>query len=279
MTRTVLITGSSSGIGLATAKYFAAKGWNVIATLRDPAAEKELARFNNILVAQMDVRDGDGIHSAVAAGLARFAKIDVLVNNAGFSLSGVFEGIPRERIQEQFEVNVLGVMDVTRALLPHFRQNHGGMIINISSRAGLVGLPMISLYCATKYALEGFSESLAFELASQNIAVKLIEPSGGVSSTNFGKRLGEERAQTAAPADYDAFIGATNAAYGAMRASRMVTSAEVAQVIYEAATDGTARLRYFIGEDVGGFVAAKQGMVDQDYVDFMRARFQPSPVA
>ena len=103
--------------------------------------------------------------------IARFGRIDALINNAGFGRYGLFEAIPREKIQEQFDVNVFGVMDVTRAILPHFRKNKGGMIVNVSSGAGIFTLPMISLYCATKYALEGFSESLAYELASQNIGV------------------------------------------------------------------------------------------------------------
>jgi NAD(P)-dependent dehydrogenase (short-subunit alcohol dehydrogenase family) len=273
--KTVLTTGASSGIGNATAKLFAGNGWNVIATMRNPAAETELAQLSNVLVAQMDVRDRDSISRTIKGGIARFGKIDGLINNAGFSLSGIFEAIPRDKIQEQFDVNVLGVMDVTRAILPHFRKNQGGLIINISSRGGLVGLPMISLYCATKFALEGFSESLAYELASQNIVVKIIEPSGGVSGTNFSKRMSEERTQNAPLADYDRFIADTNAGFAGMRAKRMVGADEVAQVIYGAAMDGTNRLRYFTGEDTGDFVKAKREMSDQGFIDFMRTRFLP----
>ena len=275
MKKTVLTTGASSGIGNATAKLFAGNGWNVIATMRNPAAETELAQLSNVLVAQMDVRDRDSISRTIKGGIARFGKIDGLINNAGFSLSGIFEAIPRDKIQEQFDVNVLGVMDVTRAILPHFRKNQGGLIINISSRGGLVGLPMISLYCATKFALEGFSESLAYELASQNIVVKIIEPSGGVSGTNFSKRMSEERTQNAPLADYDRFIADTNAGFAGMRAKRMVGADEVAQVIYGAAMDGTNRLRYFTGEDTGDFVKAKREMSDQGFIDFMRTRFLP----
>src|SRR5208283_4346407 len=167
------------------AKAFAGNDWNVIATMRQSAADSELASLPRVLVTRLDVQDRESIDAAVADGVERFGRIDALINNAGFSLFGVFEAISREKIQEQFDVNVFGVMDVTRALLPHFRRNKGGLIINISSRAGLVSLPLISIYCATKFALEGFSESLASELASQNITVKIIEPSGGVTGTNF----------------------------------------------------------------------------------------------
>jgi NAD(P)-dependent dehydrogenase (short-subunit alcohol dehydrogenase family) len=168
MKKTVLITGASSGIGLAAAKVFAGNGWNVVATMRQPAADLELSTLPGVLVTRLDVQDRASIASAVAGGVERFGRIDALINNAGFSLFGVVEAISREKIQEQFDVNVFGVMEVTRALLPHFRRNKSGLIINISSRAGLVGLPMISLYCAAKFALEGFFEALAYELASQN---------------------------------------------------------------------------------------------------------------
>jgi NAD(P)-dependent dehydrogenase (short-subunit alcohol dehydrogenase family) len=164
-------------------------------------------------------------------------------------------------------------MDVTRALLPHFRKNKSGLIVNVSSRAGLVGLPMLTLYCAAKYALEGFSESLAYELASQKIIVKLVEPSGGVSSTDFGKRMNAERAQTTSLADYDGFIARTNAAFAGMAAKRMATADEVAQALYDAATDGTNRLRYLCGEDTGGLAKAKCEMSDEKFIEFMRSRF------
>ena len=271
--KTVLITGCSSGIGRAAAKFFAANDWNVIATLRSPEKENELIGSSNLLVTRLDVQDPGSIARAIEAGLARFGRIDALINNAGFSLGGVFEGIPREKIQEQFAVNVFGVMDVTRALLPHFRKNQSGLIINISSRAGLVGLPLNTLYCASKFALEGFSEALAYELASQNIIVKLVEPSGGVSSTDFGKRVAAERAQTVSLADYDEFIARASAAYAGMAAKRMASADEIAQVIYGAATDGTNRLRYFCGEDTGGLVKARREMDEEQFVEFMRLRF------
>ena len=227
----------------------------------------------NLLVTKLDVQDRDSIARAIESGLARFGRIDALINNAGFSLGGVFEGIPREKIQEQFAVNVFGVMDVTRALLPHFRKNQSGLIINLSSRAGLVGLPLNTLYCASKFALEGFSEALAYELASQNIIVKLVEPSGGVRRTDFGKRVAAERAQTVAPVDYDGFIARANAAYTGLAAKRMATADEIAQVIYGAATDGTNRLRYFCGEDTGDLVKARRELPEEKFLDLMRSRF------
>lgn len=271
--KTILITGCSSGIGLATVKRFAANHWNVVATLRQPEKNTALVGANNVLVTKLDVQDRDSIARAIEAGLARFGKIDALVNNAGFGLTGVFEAILREKIQEQFDVNLFGVMDVTRALLPHFRQNRSGLIINVSSRAGLVGAPLNALYSASKFALEGFSEALVYELAPHNIGVKLIEPGGGVSSTDFGKRLMAERAQTAPPPGYEDFIAHTSAAYAAIASRCMITAGEVAQVIYGAATDGTNRLRYFCGEDTGGIVKARREMSEEKFIAFMHSRF------
>jgi short-subunit dehydrogenase len=185
----------------------------------------------------------------------------------------LFEAVPREKIQEQFEVNVFGVMDVTRAVLPHFRKNKGGTIINVSSGAGIFTLPMISLYCASKFALEGFSEALAYELASQNIVVKIIEPHGGVTGTSFNERSARDQAKSPSPADYDDFVKRTGEAFARMSAARMINSDDVAGVILEAATDGTDRLRYLVGDDARGFIKARKEMSDQDYVAFMRAKF------
>jgi NAD(P)-dependent dehydrogenase (short-subunit alcohol dehydrogenase family) len=206
--KTVLITGTSTGFGKASTRHFAAAGWNVVATQRSPQAETELVSLPSVLVTRLDVQDRGSIEQAIEAGIARFGKIDVLINNAGFGLFGVFESTPRAKLQEQFDVNVFGVMDVTRALLPHFRQQGAGVIINVSSGAGVFTLPLLSGYCASKFALEGFSEALSYELASQNIVVKIVEP-GGVISTNFGQRSGSEAGQTTPIADYEAFVAHT----------------------------------------------------------------------
>ncbi len=205
MKKTLLITGSSSGFGKATARLFAARGWNVIATMRRPEDERDLNGLSDVLVTRLDVQDCGPIAAAIGEGIARFGRIDALVNNAGFGLFGLFEATPPEKIAEQFGVNVFGVMNVTRAILPHFRQNRGGLILNIGSGAGVYALPMLSLYCASKFALEGFTESVAYELASQNVMVKMIEP-GGVLGTNFGRRSGAESANNAVLPDYDAFV-------------------------------------------------------------------------
>jgi len=275
MNKTVLITGCSSGLGKASAKLFAGKGWNVIATMLRPEAEAELTKLADVLVTRLDVQDRDSIGAAIEAGIARFGKIDALINNAGFGLFGLFEATPREKIEEQFDVNVFGVMDVTRAILPHFRANKHGLILNISSGAGVFTLPMLSLYCASKFALEGFSEALSYELASQRITVKVIEP-GGVVSTNFGKRSAEEVTHTASLPDYAAFVSATLAIFDRLRSSRVATEEDVARVIFAAATDGTDQFRYVATEDIKPLVAARRESSEAQSIKFMREQFKTS---
>jgi len=272
MKKTLLITGSSSGFGKATARLFAARGWNVIATMRRPEDERDLNGLSDVLVTRLDVQDCGSIAAAIGEGIARFGRIDALVNNAGFGLFGLFEATPPEKIAEQFGVNVFGVMNVTRAILPHFRQNRGGLILNIGSGAGVYALPMLSLYCASKFALEGFTESVAYELASQNVIVKMIEP-GGVLSTNFGRRSGAEAANNAALPDYDAFVAHTHTVFDGLRSARPATEDTVAQVIYGAATDGTHQLRYVATDDIIPLLKSRRETSEDEYMAFMRARF------
>lgn len=273
--KTVLITGASSGIGRASARYFAAHGWNVVATMRSPANERELTELPNILVTRLDVQDRDSISRALAVATERFGKIDVLVNNAGYGQYGVFESIPREKVQAQFDVNLFGTMDVTRGLLPHFRGNKGGIIINVGSGAGIFTLPMLSLYCASKFALEGFSEALSYELASQNIVVKLIQPYGGVAETHFSETAAAKTGGEGGVTDYDDFVRQTNDALARMAAARTISSSDVAVLIFQAATDGSDRLRYLIGDDSRGFLKARKELPEQEYIDFMRSKFLP----
>ena len=274
MNPTVLITGASTGLGRTAAGLFARSGWNVAATMRRAEDGAALAALPNVLVTRLDVQDPQSIGSAIEAALARFGRIDALVNNAGYGLFGIFEGTPPEKVREQFYVNVFGLMDTIRAILPHFRANKRGLIINVSSGAGVFTLPMLSLYCASKFALEGFSESLSYELSSQNITVKVVEP-GGVVTTNFGKRSGAEAAANQPLADYDRFVAGANEIFAGLRASRKATEEDVARVILEAATDGSDRLRYVATADILPLVTARRETSEVDYMALMRATFLP----
>jgi NAD(P)-dependent dehydrogenase (short-subunit alcohol dehydrogenase family) len=275
MRQTVLITGCSSGFGEAAARLFAARGWNVIATMRRPENGHGIAEADNVFVTRLDVEDRDSIDAAIAAGLDRFGRIDVLINNAGFGLFGIFEATPRAKVLEQFAVNVFGVMDTTRAILPHFRANRSGVIVNVSSGAGVFALPLISLYTASKFALEGFSESLWYELASLGIRMKIVEP-GGVGETKFGQRSIAEAAATEPLEDYAPFFAAGVKVFETLAAAPTgATSQGVAEVLYAAATDGTDQLRYVATDDIKPLVAARRETSEAEYISFMHERVLP----
>lgn len=275
MTKTILITGASSGIGEACANLFAEKGWNVIATMRDPMKFGSIPQnAHNVLVSRLDVQDIGSIRQAVSEGVGRFGGIDVLLNNAGYGQYGVFEAVPREKVLEQFAVNVFGPMDVIRTVLPVMREAHNGVIVNMSSGAGIFTLPMISLYCASKFALEGFSEALSFELLSLGIVVKIVEPHGGVNATRFSERASASNVVSTELTDYQPFIQRTAEAFSRMTAARLIDSGDVAKVVYEAATDGSDRLRYLVGNDTRGFIKARAELPDQEYVAFLRSHFR-----
>lgn len=275
MSQTVLITGTSSGFGEAAARLFAERGWNVVATMRNPDAGRVLAALDNVLVTRLDVEDGASIETAIAEGLARFGRIDALVNNAGYGLFSIFEGASREAVRQQFDVNLFGVMDVTRAILPHFRANRAGTIINVSSGAGVFGAPMASLYSASKFALEGFSEGLWYELASLGIKVKVIEP-GGAPATGFMARMGTEGASVQVAEDYLPFLQHISQVYGGMSTTADPDAIDkVVGAIFEAATDGSDRLRYAPTDDIQPILKARRESSEEQYQALVRGFFAP----
>lgn len=249
MRQTILITGASSGIGKETAKYFQSNGWNVIATMRNPKKEIELTNLENVLVTKLDVLDLSSINQAITIGIQKFGGIDVLLNNAGYGAYGPLESFPREKILRQFNTNVIGLLDVTRAILPHFRENKKGMIINISSMGGKITFPLGSLYHGTKFAVEGISESLRYEVEQFGGKVKIIEP--GAIATDFAGRsfdFNHDEKLT----DYKHIVNKISTAFPKMIENASPTDI-VTKVIYEAATDGSNRLRYLVGKDAKMF--------------------------
>lgn len=265
--KTIVITGSSSGIGKATAKYFAQQGWQVAATMRNLDKELELPQVENITLYQLDVTDQDSIDNAVAQILNDYATVDVVLNNAGYGLTGPFEAATAEQIRRQFDTNVFGLMNVTRAFLPHFRANKAGMFLNVSSIGGRITYPLVSLYHSSKWAVEGFSESLAYELGELGIQVKLIEP-GGVS-TDFGGRS----MVLAMPSELPDYLPMSQKVLAAFQSRSSASTAEqIAAGIYEAATDGKAQLRYLLGEDAKQSYALRQQVGDDAFMMAMRER-------
>ena len=245
MKQTILITGASSGIGKETAKLFQSKGWNVIATMRNPEKETTLDKLDNVLVTRLDVLDLTSIENAIQEGIQKFGKIDVLLNNAGYGAYGPLESFPRERILKQFNTNVIGLLDVTRAMLPHFRQNKGGTVINVSSMGGKMTFPLGSLYHGTKFAVEGLSESLRYEVEQFGGKVKIVEP--GAIATDFAGRSFDFNHDENLK-EYQNIVHKITTAFPSMVKNASPASV-VTHVIYEAATDGKSKLRYIAGKD------------------------------
>jgi NAD(P)-dependent dehydrogenase (short-subunit alcohol dehydrogenase family) len=269
MTQTVLITGTSSGLGRATAELFQAKGWNVVATMREPGAETELTRLDNTLVTRLDVEDAGSITSAVRAGLDRFGRLDALVNNAGYGAYGPLEATPMAKIRRQFEVNVFGLLATTQAVLPHFREQRSGVIVNISSIGGRMAFPLGTLYHGAKFAVEGLSESLAYELGTVGVRVKVVEP-GGIRTDFGGRSL--DFSNDPAIADYQPAVGKVLAVLGPMMAEGSAP-AHIAGTVFAAVTDGTDRLRYEAGDDGIRMLDARRAADDATFFAGVRGQF------
>lgn len=254
MNKTIFITGSSSGIGKATARYFAQKGWNVAATMRTPTRETELGSLPNVKLFRLDVLDSDSIRQAITDARAAFGGIDVLVNNAGYGAVGVFEAATPEQVQRQFDTNVFGVMNVIREVLPYFREKRDGTIINVTSMGGLITFPIYSLYHGTKWAVEGFTEALSFELRPFNIRVKNIEP--GAIKTDFYDRSQDVLTKDGLTA-YDDYVRVTLA--NSQKAGADAPGPEVvAEKIFAAASDRSFRLRYPVGSQSPWLLAIRR---------------------
>jgi len=251
MTKTIFITGSSTGLGRATALLFASKGWKVIATMRNPAKEAELGAVAGITVLPLDVTDKAQIADTAKKALA-LGPIDVLFNNAGYGLAGAFEGASDEQLVDEIDTNLLGVMRVTQAFLPAMRERGSGMIITTTSIGGLVTFPFNSVYHATKWGLEGWSESLAFELAPFGIRVKTVAP-GGIA-TDFASR---SLKLSMHPAYADAIAKVMSVFSNPERRSSGSSAEQVAEVVYQAANDETDHVTFVAGEDAKAYYAQR----------------------
>jgi NAD(P)-dependent dehydrogenase (short-subunit alcohol dehydrogenase family) len=243
--KTIVITGASSGIGKATAQLFLAKGWNVVATMRNPAAEKDLTESARLKLVALDVQGPGAPTAAVDQAIKAFGGIDVWLNNAGYGAFGPVEAGTRQQIERQFDVNVFGLIACVQAVLPHFRQRRAGVLINLSSIGGIMTVPAFGVYNATKFAVEGLSEGLWYELGSFGIKVKVIEP--GAIKTEFGGRSQDAWDISALP-DYAPFMDKVKAGR-ADYVRNSSTPEVVAEVIYKAATDPSDRMRYPAGSD------------------------------
>ena len=260
MKKTILITGASSGFGRETARLFHEKDWNVIATMRSPEKETELSALSGILLLKLDVTDKDSIALAVKQGIEKFGGIDVLVNNAGHGTLGALEAATEEHIKAQFEVNFFGLIEVTKAVLPNMRERRSGLIINVSSVGGRLTFPFSSLYHATKFAVEGLTESMQYELNPLGIHLKLVEP-GGYKTAFTGRSM--NYFGTSDLKDYQVPFERFMAKLEEWPLSENIS--EVADVIFEAATDGTEKLRYPVGHDAAQMIEMRKGLDDIEF--------------
>ncbi len=260
------MTGASSGIGKATSKLFQEKGWNVIATMRTPEKEEELVKLDNVMVTRLDVLDTTSIKGAVDAGIEKFGKIDVLLNNAGYGAYGPLEAFDMDGIRRQSDTNVIGLLAVTKTVLPHMRTNKTGVIVNVSSIGGKMTFPLGTLYHGTKFAVEGLSEALLYELDPIGIKMKIIEP--GAIQTDFVGRSFDFR-NNKLLTEYQPVIQNMLATFSIM--SQGSSPAQVvAEVIYKAATDGTGQLRYTAGEDARKYMTDRKAMDDETFIDSVK---------
>ncbi|HSV81976.1 MAG TPA: SDR family oxidoreductase [Ramlibacter sp.] len=244
--KTVLITGCSSGYGLETARHFHAQGWNVIATMRTPRADL-LPDSPHMRVLPLDVTKP----SSIVAALEASGPIDVLVNNAGIGLFGAFEATPMATTHELFETNTFGVMAMVQAVLPQLRSRKRGTIVNVTSSATLAPMPMVAVYTASKTAIEGFTASLAYELAAFQIQVKLVEP--GYAPTTRFTESGGERMRGLIPEPYAPYAQSIFEALA--QPAALTTEADVAEAVWRAANDTSGQLRFPAGADAVALAA------------------------
>jgi NAD(P)-dependent dehydrogenase (short-subunit alcohol dehydrogenase family) len=269
-----VVTGSSSGIGLATSLALARNGYLTYATMRNLAkrdsvqstAEKQHLSIRTV---QLDVTDENSVKNAIQSILSESGRIDLLVNNAGYGLTGALEDIRIDEIRALYETNLFGVIRVTQAVLPTMRKQGSGRIINISSGAGRIGYPGGSAYVSSKFALEGLSESMAYEIEQFGIRTVLVEP--GFVRTNFGENIVITKKAQDPNSPYSQMMMQMKSSSYRRRMIENASDADlVASVVVEAATAKEPNLRYLAGKDVQQMVAAKKNMSDEEFQKMIR---------
>jgi NAD(P)-dependent dehydrogenase (short-subunit alcohol dehydrogenase family) len=264
------MTGTSSGLGRAAAKLFASRGWTVIATMRTPAKEHELVGVGNIALLPLDITDPQQVTRAVAEAISH-GGVDVVFNNAGYGMAGPLEGVTDEQMLRMVNTNLMGPIRVTKAFTPHFRAKRAGLFINTTSIGGLITVPFNAMYHATKWALEGWSEGMAFELGQFGIGMKIIEP-GGMRTDFFTRSFDVGRHP-----DYDVLVNRVmNAITNPKQMESYSTPEQIAEVVYEAATDGKEQLRYVAGADAKATYAMRLQLGDEAFRKAIEQQFFPS---
>lgn len=275
--KVAVVTGSSSGIGLETSLLLARNGFDTYATMRNSnksnilmdLAKKDLL---SLQVLELDVDDESSVKDAIEKIIQEKKSIDVLVNNAGYALVGAIEDLSMNEIKAQFETNLFGVIRLIQSVLPVMRKQHSGTIVNVSSIAGRIGFPLTPAYVSSKFALEGLSESMRYELAQFAIKVILIEP--GVVKTNFGGNLKMGRATTDTRSPYAEIMQKRITGFKS-RFEKGLSPFEVAKVILKAVTSDSAEPRYLVGDDAIMLAHTKKNMSDDEFEELMIKNILP----
>jgi NAD(P)-dependent dehydrogenase (short-subunit alcohol dehydrogenase family) len=268
-----MITGTSSGYGKAAADLFLARGWNVLAAMRRPDPAVFATDSPRLKLVRLDVTDPDSIAAAVDEGLADFGSIDVLVNNAGIGLASAFEATPDATVRDIFETNCFGVLATCRAIIPQMRRQRHGVIVNVTSSAAIAPMPLVAAYAASKSAIEGFTESLAYELHPFGIAARLVEP--GYAPTTAFTANGMPRMEGLIPSAYADFAAGCFARM-ADYPTAYCREDEVAEAIWNAATDPSRALRYPCGADTLMLAGLRWSTSETQYLARMREMFAPA---
>lgn len=274
--KVALVTGSSSGIGFATAIMLARAGIHTYASMRNLKKSKtitELASAENLplQVVQLDVNDKKSVKEAITKIVTEKERIDVLVNNAGYGLFGSLEDISIEELKAQFETNFFGVIRVTQLVLPTMRKQKSGTIVNVSSVGGRIGLPVLSAYHSTKFALEGLSESMSYELEPFGIRVVIIEP--GVIRTNImNSSIIAKKAQDP-KSPYFSLIHKVENNFKLMMENESSPPEEVAKAILGVVTSENPQLRYTVGNDAATMIQARVNMSDNQFKKMIMQNF------
>ncbi|MFD2933988.1 SDR family oxidoreductase [Spirosoma flavum] len=272
MAKTIFITGTSSGLGKLTAKYFAEQGWNVAATMRTPEKETELTTYPTIKLIKLDVTKLEQVKSATQQAIDTFGNIDVVVNNAGMGTYGALELAKEEDIDWQFAVNTRGPINIIRAFLPHYRANGGGMFINISSFMGVTtAVPIGSLYNMSKFALEGLTEGLYYELKPLNIDLRLVEQ-GGSTDNNFGNNITWNSHPDITA--YDEITNKVKYLFENADDSHKDNPLDIVKVIASLATGESTKFRTVIGNAGNGLMALRNSIPIEEYLETIAANFK-----
>jgi len=270
--KVAVVTGTSSGIGLETSLALARSGFRTYATMRNLNKSeniKSVATKENlpIHINQLDVTDDISIKNAVQAIFSEVGRIDVLVNNAGYALNGAFEDLTIDEIKAQFETNLFGVIRTSQAILPIMRKQQFGIIVNMSSGAGRLGYPGGSAYISTKFAVEGLSESMAYELEPFGIKVVLVEP--GVIRTNFANAMVVAKKSQDPNSPYSQLMQKIASSFEHMMENGSSPDL-VAKVVLKAVTSENPSLRYLAGKDIETWMEGKRNMSDEEFYKMMK---------